>query len=214
MNDVNSLIDEILTNVIDSSNLETVSFAVADIKNGDNSDSSTDGLNEGEAAIPKFANIYQKDAFLIFRSLCKLSMKPLPDGPPDPKSHELRSKVLSLQLILSVVQNAGPVFRSNEMFISAVKQYLCVALSKNGVSNICEVFELSLAIFLSLLMKFKTHLKSQVEIFFKEIFLNILETPSSSFQHKWLVIQALTRICDDAQSVVDIYVNYDCDLGK
>ena len=52
--------------------------------------------------------------------------------------------------------------RSNEMFISAVKQYLCVALSKNGVSNVCEVFELSLAIFLSLLMKFKTHLKSQV----------------------------------------------------
>ena len=89
-------------------------------------------------------------------------MKPLPDGPPDPKSHELRSKVLSLQLILSVVQYAGPVFRSNEMFISAVKQYLCVALSKNGVSNVCEVFELSLAIFLSLLMKFKTHLKSQV----------------------------------------------------
>ena len=107
-------------------------------------------------------------------------MKPLPEGPPDPKSHELRSKVLSLQLILSVVQNAGPVFRfdwtwekivnnellllfrSNEMFISAVKQYLCVALSKNGVSNVCEVFELSLAIFLSLLMKFKTHLKSQV----------------------------------------------------
>jgi hypothetical protein len=27
-------------------------------------------------------------------------------------------------------------------------------------------------------------------------------------------MQALTRICDDAQSVVDIYVNYDCDLGK
>ena len=68
--------------------------------------------------------------------------------------------------------------------------------------------------FLSFLMKFKAHLKSQVEIFFKEIFLNILETPSSSFQHKWLVIQALTRICDDAQSVVDIYVNYDCDLGN
>ena len=124
-----------------------------------------------------------------------------------------RSKILSLQLILSVVQNAGPVFRSNEMFISAVKQYLCVALSKNGVSNVCEVVELSLAIFLSLLMKFKTHLKSQIEIFFKEIFLNILETSSSSFQHKWVVIQALTRICDDAQSVVDIYVNYDCDLA-
>jgi len=32
-----------------------------------------------------FAHILQKDAFLVFRSLCKLSMKPLPDGPADPK---------------------------------------------------------------------------------------------------------------------------------
>jgi brefeldin A-inhibited guanine nucleotide-exchange protein len=51
------------------------------------------------------------------------------------------------------------------------------------------------------------------QVFFKEIFLNILETSSSSFEHKWMVIQALTRICADAQSVVDIYVNYDCDLS-
>jgi Sec7-like guanine-nucleotide exchange factor len=64
--------------------------------------------------------------------------------------------------------------RSNEMFISAVKQYLCVTLSKNGVSNVHEVFELSLAIFLSLLMKFKTHLKSQVMVKHKLFFLFIL----------------------------------------
>lgn len=140
-------------------------------------------------------------------------MKPLPEGTPDPKSHELRSKILSLQLLLSILQNAGPVFRSNEMFITAIKQYLCVALSKNGVSSIPEVFELSLSIFLALLSNFKMHLKMQIEVFFKEIFLNILETSSSSFEHKWMVIQALTRICGDAQSVVDIYVNYDCDLS-
>lgn len=89
---------------------------------------------------------------------------------------------------------------------------MCVALSNNGVSNVPEVFELSLSIFLALLSNFKLHLKKQIEVFFKEIFLNILETSSSSFEHKWMVIQALTRICADAQSVVDIYVNYDCDL--
>lgn len=161
----------------------------------------------------KFTHILQKDAFLVFRALCKLSMKPLPDGMPDPKSHELRSKVLSLHLLLSILQNAGPVFRSNEMFIMAIKQYLCVALSKNGVSSVPEVFELSLSIFVALLSNFKAHLKKQIEVFFKEIFLNILEATSSSFEHKWMVIQALTRICADAQSVVDIYVNYDCDFS-
>ena len=140
-------------------------------------------------------------------------MKPLTEGPPDPRSHELRSKVLSLQLLLSILQNAGNVFRTNDMFINAIKQYLCVALSKNGVSSVPEVFELSLAIFLTLLSLFKQHLKMQIEVFFKEIFLYILETGSSSFEHKWMVIQALTRICADAQCVVDIYVNYDCDLA-
>uniref|UniRef100_UPI00358E014C brefeldin A-inhibited guanine nucleotide-exchange protein 1-like n=1 Tax=Myxine glutinosa TaxID=7769 RepID=UPI00358E014C len=177
------------------------------------SDTQEMGSVPAQPAAVKFSHILQKDAFLVFRSLCKLSMKPLSDGPPDPKSHELRSKILSLQLLLSVLQNAGPIFRTNEMFINAIKQYLCVALSKNGVSSVPEVFELSLAIFLTLLSNFKTHLKMQIEVFFKEIFLNILETTSSSFEHKWMVTQTLTRICADAQCVVDIYVNYDCDLN-
>ena len=82
------------------------------------------------------------------------------------RSHELRSKILSLQLLLSILQNAGPVFRTNEMFINAIKQYLCVALSKNGVSSVPQVFELSLAIFLTLLSNFKQHLKMQIEVSF------------------------------------------------
>uniref|UniRef100_A0A4W6BT11 ARF guanine nucleotide exchange factor 2 n=1 Tax=Lates calcarifer TaxID=8187 RepID=A0A4W6BT11_LATCA len=168
---------------------------------------------QGPHNAARFSHILQKDAFLVFRSLCKLSMKPLADGPPDPKSHELRSKIVSLQLLLSVLQGAGPVFRTHEMFVNAIKQYLCVALSKNGVSSVPEVFELSLAIFLTLLSHFKVHLKMQIEVFFREIFLTILETSTSSFEHKWMVIQTLTRICADAQCVVDIYVNYDCDLN-
>ncbi|KYM83713.1 Brefeldin A-inhibited guanine nucleotide-exchange protein 1 [Atta colombica] len=184
------------------------------LENGSPEDNGDETVAENDNMVTaKFTHVLQKDAFLVFRALCKLSMKPLPDGTPDPKSHELRSKILSLQLLLGILQNAGPVLRSNEMFVIAIKQYLCVALSKNGVSSVPEVFELSLALFLALLARFKVHLKMQIEVFFKEIFMNILETSSSSFEHKWMVIHALTRICADAQSVVDIYINYDCDLS-
>ena len=157
-------------------------------------------------------NIMRKDCFLVFRSLCKLSMKPLPEGTPDPKSHELRSKILSMQLILGLLQNGGPVFCTDELFVSAIKTYLCVALSQNGVSNISEVFELSLALFISLLTKYRLNLKPQIEIFFKEICLNILEAAGSSFEQKWMVLQGLYTVCCEAQIVIDIYVNYDCDL--
>lgn len=42
-----------------------------------------------------------------------------------------------------------------------------------------------------------------LQVFFKEIFLNILETSSSSFEHKWMVIQTLTRICAGIAIVVN-----------
>ena len=48
---------------------------------------------------------------------------------------------------------------------------------------------------------------------YQEIGLNILEATTSSFEQKWLVIVAFSKICSDAQMVVDIYVNYDCDLN-
>ncbi|KRX57356.1 Brefeldin A-inhibited guanine nucleotide-exchange protein 1 [Trichinella sp. T9] len=156
-----------------------------------------------------FVNVHQKDCFLLFRALCRLSMKPV-SANLDPRSHEMRSKIISLHLLLTILQNAGPVFRQSEVFILAIKQYLCVALSKNGVSSVLEVFEVSLDIFLALLENFKAHLK----VFFREIFLNILETFSSSFHHKWRVMEAVAKISCDAQSIVDIYVNYDCHLSS
>ena len=42
--------------VVDTSDLEAVTFNVSEMKISESSDT----LNEGEAAIPKFANIYQK----------------------------------------------------------------------------------------------------------------------------------------------------------
>lgn len=211
---VKSILDDVINSVVpeDAANVATSEETSLDqVPAEDNTDEAV--AESDNMVTAKFTHVLQKDAFLVFRALCKLSMKPLPDGTPDPKSHELRSKILSLQLLLGILQNAGPVLRSNEMFVIAIKQYLCVALSKNGVSSVPEVFELSLALFLALLARFKVHLKMQIEVFFKEIFMNILETSSSSFEHKWMVIHALTRICADAQSVVDIYVNYDCDLS-
>jgi brefeldin A-inhibited guanine nucleotide-exchange protein len=143
--------------------------------------------------------------------MCKLSMKDLPRDVVDPKSHELRSKLLSLQLQLTILQNAGPVFKSDPLFIDVVIKYLCVALSKNGVSHIPDVFERALAIFLALVQNFRVHLKMQIEVFFKEILLSMLEISTSSYQHKWLVLVTLTKIAGQPQTVVDLYLNYDCD---
>ena len=97
-------------------------------------------------------SVIQRDAFLVFRSLCKLSMKPLPDPLPSEESIELRSKLLSLQLLNSIIQSSGEKFRSGEKFIWAIRQYLCLSLLKNGVSPIAAILQLSLDIFIALLV--------------------------------------------------------------
>ena len=133
--------------------------------------------------------VVQRDAFLVFRSLCKLSMKPLPDPFPAEDSIELRSKLLSLQLLFSIIQTSGPHFRSGEKFIWAIRQYLCLSLLKNGVSPIASVLQLSLDIFIALLVFFKDHLKSEIGVFFSNILLRILESSNSSGPQKRLTIQ-------------------------
>lgn len=34
----------------------------------------------------------------------------------------------------------------------------------------------------------------QIEVFFKDIFMLILESPTSSFQHKWMILQVSMRV--------------------
>lgn len=55
----------------------------------------------------------REDGIYLFRNLCKFSMKfASNEGPEDPLL--LRGKVLSLELLKMVVENAGPIWRTND----------------------------------------------------------------------------------------------------
>ncbi len=161
---------------------------------------------------PAALSVIQRDAFLVFRSLCKLSMKPLPEPLPSDDSIELRSKLLSLQLLFSIIQNSGAKFRSGDKFVWAVRQYLCVSLLKNGVSPIASILQLSLDLFVAVIRFFKDHLKSEIGVFFSNILLRILESSNSSAQQKQLTVQCLRTLVREPQLIVDLFLNYDCDL--
>lgn len=176
---------------------------------------------------PSFPSVLHKDAFLLFRSLCRISMRSVAEdsalgssvglltagggssGSEDPFAFQ--SKLLSLELVLSIINNAGPSFRRGERFIHAIRQYLCQSLLQNCTSNYTQIVGLSLQVFLVLLASFKRHLKAELEIFITSIFLRILHSENSSFEHKMLVLEVLNNVCDDAQVLGEIFLNYDCD---
>ena len=117
-----------------------------------------------------FASRFHTDSYLLFRALCKLSAKPLPEDADDDASMSsggnLRvfagsnkvssdpmataTKILSLELIVCVFEHCGDAFRTGEKFIYAIKNFLCVSLLKNCVSSNTKVAHISLKVFLLL----------------------------------------------------------------
>eukprot|EP00981_Chlorochromonas_danica_P013923 scaffold7101_cov242-Ochromonas_danica.AAC.2 len=63
------------------------------------------------------------------------------------------------------------------------------------------------------MQNFKEHLKSEVEVFVSTIFLRILESENSTYEHKVRVLEVFHTICRDPSTQIEIFINYDCDLG-
>jgi brefeldin A-inhibited guanine nucleotide-exchange protein len=169
--------------------------------------------------------IYVRDAFLVFRSLCKLSHKILPpEQQQDIKSQNMRSKLLSLHLIHNVLNNHTIVFtsplaviKSNTSsgepttFMQAAKPHLCLSLSRNGSSSILRVFDVCCEIFWLMLKNLRVLLKKELEVFLKEIYLAILERRTAPSFQKQHFMDVLERLSADPRALVEIYLNYDCD---
>ena len=83
----------------------------------------------------------------------------------------MRSKLVTLHLVLAILNSHMQVFvdpssiiysaSSNEAtsFINATKQYLCLSLSRNALSPVPQVFEISVEIFWRMLSGMRTRLK-------------------------------------------------------
>lgn len=128
-----------------------------------------------------------------------------------------KDRTLALELILSVFNNLGPVFRDDEKYFSIIQANVCVVILRNSVTADPTLFEWSISIFLLIIRFYRHKLKMEVENQFK-IYLQILEMGNSTYKQKSNILQALLKICENAQvfevdkTLVDLYWNYDCDF--
>jgi brefeldin A-inhibited guanine nucleotide-exchange protein len=74
--------------------------------------------------------------------------------------------------------------REASSFIQMVNQNLCLCLSRNAVSPVLQVFEISVEIFWRTLSGLRAKLKKGIEILFQEIFIPILEMKTSTLKQK------------------------------
>jgi brefeldin A-inhibited guanine nucleotide-exchange protein len=123
-------------------------------------------LDEGMESDENEDEVYIRDAYLVFRSFCNLSTKVLTQEQLyDIKGQHMRSKLISLHLLHTLLNNNMLVFtsplctikssKSNEptSFLQAIKFYLCLSITRNGAHSVDRVFEVCCEIFW-LMLKF------------------------------------------------------------
>jgi len=188
----------------------------------------------GPSTTNSLQSVLEKDAFLVFRALCKLSIRSA-DASPASEVTTLRGKILALELLKVLLENSGQQFRTGERFLSAIKQYLCLSLLRNCASPAPQAQHLCASIFLTLMTHFRRSLKAEIGVFFPMILLRPIEPPPGSTSNgvasgggassgstaasptdnaqKNVALRCLQGLCTGGQMLVDLFVNYDCDLG-
>jgi hypothetical protein len=76
-----------------------------------------DGVDQKDRDLDtsKSLQVYQRDAFLLFRALCKISMRQ--SDPSSDVAMEMRSKILSLELLLILLGDAHDSFFATERVV-------------------------------------------------------------------------------------------------
>lgn len=189
-----------------------------------NSALDSERVQEANQALEGDEDLFVKDAFLIFRSMCKLSVKPIDSETTiDMKSHSVRSKLLSLHIVHTILKEHIDIFLSKDVvilssnsseqtrLINAVRQYLCLTLSRNAASPLAPVFELSLEIFWLIISNLRSEFKQEIPVFWDEIYLPVAEMRTSTAHQKRYLLSIIERLCNDSRCIIEFYLNYDCD---
>ena len=163
------------------------------------------------AKIQKKFVILQTDAFMLLRALIRLSKKPLP-SPAEPSAVD--SKVLSLELLLAILKQPGATFKSSEQFVQLVKTDVTDVILKNSDASIEALFSLSSSLFVALVRHFRQHLHRIIGPVLDSIYLPYISSSNSSYEVKYASLLVLKQICSDPNTVLELFLNYDCDIGS
>jgi brefeldin A-inhibited guanine nucleotide-exchange protein len=158
-----------------------------------------------------------RDALISVRALCKLASKSFNERESasisnSDQSLSVRCRCLALELLLSFInqmlQLKSPI--ASEI-IQKQADDLTMVISRNSTAVQPALFESSLAVFNVILQNYRHIFKAQIPLLLCDVYFPVLAGSAASSQ-KQLILQAFAYYCNQPQLIVDLYVNFDCDL--
>ena len=159
-----------------------------------------------------------RDVLNLLLTLCKIAAR---EGPVDQDAYLTHSKALALDILRQLLE--GP--RASiwlERFHAQLRQPLSVALMRNALLQVPpgSEAEQSIGILVSiarmaygtLVIRGRAQWKQQVAALYPMMALHPLESGEVSPAMRIAALRLVRRLASDSQVLVDVFVNYDCDL--
>ncbi|KAF8064597.1 BIG3 [Scenedesmus sp. PABB004] len=166
-----------------------------------------------------------KDVLLVLTAFCKLASREAPGSSGD--SVLAQGKLLALEMLAKARRNrrrrrrAGVLSSSHhswdhvpEAFCRQLRQPLCLALLRNCGASDPVAFSLALRLLMAILClpRLRLGLRAELGAFYPLLLLRCLEGAGGEPANVAAALGALTGLLSEPQLLVDLYVNFDCDL--
>jgi hypothetical protein len=171
-------------------------------------------MKERRAAEWRRLTVPERDAIIVMNAMCKLAARETGIGAGETYMHV--GKLLALDMLVKVLTN--PVHDWSQVrreFSHQLRQPLCLALLRNCMSPYDQAVDAAVSILTAIVAspRLREFLKAEVGALYPLLLLRPLEAERPESPHQ--VIAALTglaSVCSSPQVLVDIFVNYDCNL--
>jgi len=151
--------------------------------------------------------LFKEDYINTVKILSKLSIKESKQQ-ANVEEINLRLRELCLELIQLLLIKGSKFFQKETKLLQVIKECTIDSLVKNTMSNEMNIFKLSVSLFLTIISYYREHLKIEMEIFINKVLIAILESENLGFIYKEIILDALLKIADNGNFLVDIYSNY------
>ena len=162
-------------------------------------------INEDDIAL-----FFFNDCKNIFINLCKM----VSSSPSKNETFNTKAKMLALEILSEVISLNGKFISTKKDFAVIIKENLIENLLTNSLSDDQNIFKLSITLFFKLWQHFREHLKQEISVFNETVFLKILDSENSSYEHKLCILENFQSQAETPQYYIELYANYDCDRNE
>lgn len=156
---------------------------------------------------------YERDVLLVLTAFCKLASREA--GLSSPDSILAQGKLLALEMLGRVLGNPQHTWNHvSEPFCRHLRQPLCLALLRNCAANDPGAYALAVRLLAAILAlpRLRLGLRAELGAFYPLLVLRPLEQEAPDPTNLLGALGVLRALLSDPQLVVDLFINYDCDL--